>query len=107
DVEARKGERLEKKYYDRIKVPSIYHPEPSFPPKASLEIIINNNESEKAKKSKIRKRYRNLFYAKNLIKVIRMIKKNDVQEEFFHQAKFPTTLLQDKDISSIIEEFMK
>ncbi|CAG8848426.1 17596_t:CDS:2, partial [Gigaspora margarita] len=132
-----KVEDWKKKYCERIKVPSIHHSEPSFPPegaidlvawlnyrnnlinyiedlqlkpifanliyiknllakyplnddkfitkeyKASLEIIINNNESEKVKKTKIR------------------------QQEFFHRTKFPTTLLQDKDITPIIEEFMK
>ncbi|CAG8842695.1 37305_t:CDS:1, partial [Gigaspora margarita] len=75
--------------------------------KASLGIIINDNESDKSKKTKTRQRYRNSFYAKNLIKAIRMIEENDFQEEFFRRAKFPTTLLQDKDISPIIEEFMK
>ncbi|CAG8842917.1 26724_t:CDS:1, partial [Gigaspora margarita] len=161
DEKVEKVEDWKKKYCERIKVPSIHHPEPSFPPegaidpvawlnyrndlnnyiedlqlkpiftdliyiknllakypfnddkfitkeyKASLGIIINNNESEKTKKTKTRQRYRNSFYAKNLIKVIRMIEKNDVREEFFRRAKFPTTLLQDKDISPIIEEFMK
>ncbi|CAG8851451.1 45917_t:CDS:2, partial [Gigaspora margarita] len=75
--------------------------------KASLGIIINNNKSEKTKKTKTRQRYQNSFYTKKLIKVIRIIEKNDVREEFFRRAKFPTTLLQDKDISPIIEEFMK
>ncbi|CAG8844654.1 30482_t:CDS:2, partial [Gigaspora margarita] len=115
DEKAEKVEDWKKKYCERIKIPSIHYPEPSFPLegaidpeyKASLGIIIDNNESEKTKKTKTRQRYRNSFYAKNLIKVIRMIEKNDVREEFFRRAKFPTTLLQDKDISPIIEEFMK
>ncbi|CAG8455742.1 15464_t:CDS:1 [Dentiscutata heterogama] len=161
DVVEEKVEDWKKKYYERIKVPSVHHPEPSFPPKgtidpvvwlnyrnglnkyiedlqlkpifadlvyiknllakypydddkfiikqykASLGIITNSDESDKAKKTKTRRRYRNSFYAKNLLKVIRMLKEDGVREEFFRRAKFPITLLQDKDISPIIEEFIK
>ncbi|CAG8508854.1 25841_t:CDS:1 [Gigaspora rosea] len=153
--------KIGKKYYERIKVPSIHQPEPIFPLegtinpvtwfnyrnelnnyiedfqlkpifadliyiknliakypfnddkfiakeyKQSLGIIINNGEPDNVKNSKTRQRYRNSFYAKNLIKVIRKIGENDVREEFFRRAKFPILFLQDKDILPIIEEFIK
>ncbi|CAG8857167.1 27536_t:CDS:2, partial [Gigaspora margarita] len=134
-----KVEDWKKKYCERIKVPSIHHSEPSFPPEGAIDPVAwlnyRNNLINYIEDLQLKPIFADLIYIKNLLakypfnddkfitkeykaslgiiinnnkseKVIRTIEKNDVREEFFRQAKFPT-LLQDKDITPIIEEFMK
>ncbi|CAG8500377.1 42842_t:CDS:1 [Gigaspora margarita] len=78
--------------------------------KASLGITTNDDESEKEKKTKTKQRYRGSSYAKNLLIVIRMLKKHELmnqREEFFLRTKFPISTLQEKDITPIIEKFIE
>ncbi|CAG8731984.1 9183_t:CDS:1, partial [Dentiscutata erythropus] len=68
-----------------------------------------SKKTDNAKKfyRETKKRSRRSRYSKNLLSVTQIIKKNDLREAFFRITKLTKTDLCDKDISSIIEEFVK
>ncbi|CAG8820138.1 16703_t:CDS:1 [Gigaspora margarita] len=71
------------------------------------ENVVSNMDKTKKFYRDTKKRSRRSRYSKNLLSVTQIIKKNDSREAFFRITKLTKTDLCDKDISSIIEEFMK
>ncbi|CAG8728842.1 24984_t:CDS:2 [Gigaspora rosea] len=50
-------------------------------------------------------RSRNIKFAKNLLVARRKLGNGEVRKNFFNRAKFPMSILTDKDITPIIDEF--
>ncbi|KAF0518625.1 hypothetical protein F8M41_016795 [Gigaspora margarita] len=50
-------------------------------------------------------RSRNIRFARNLLVATRKLGNGDVRKNFFNRAKFPMSILTDKDITPIIDEF--
>ncbi|CAG8460872.1 18252_t:CDS:1 [Cetraspora pellucida] len=51
------------------------------------------------------KRSRNVKFAKNLLTATRKLGNNELRKNFFNRAKFTMSILTDKDITPIIDEF--
>ncbi|CAG8544390.1 10819_t:CDS:1, partial [Cetraspora pellucida] len=68
-----------------------------------------SKKTDKTKKyhRDIKKRSRRSRYSKNLLSVTQILKKHNLREAFFRITKLTKTDLCDRDISSIIEEFVK
>ncbi|RIB19102.1 hypothetical protein C2G38_2182752 [Gigaspora rosea] len=70
-----------------------------------LEEIIDENYYSKKKKQD-----RNKRYAKNLILTTKFLLENDMlkqREEFFKRARFPMSILQEKDITLVVNKFIE
>lgn len=70
-----------------------------------LEEIIDENYYSKKKKQD-----RNKRYAKNLILTTKFLLENNMlkqREEFFKRARFPMSILQEKDITSVVNKFIE
>ncbi|CAG8791007.1 19981_t:CDS:1, partial [Dentiscutata erythropus] len=51
------------------------------------------------------KRSHNIKFAKNLLTATRKLENNELRKNFFNRAKFTMSILTDKDITPIIDEF--
>ncbi|CAG8824801.1 41343_t:CDS:1, partial [Gigaspora margarita] len=70
-------------------------------PNTKLSRVIDTNPYSYYKN--VRKKSRNMRYAKNLLAATRELKDN--KYDFFERAKFPMSIITDKNITPIIKEY--